>query len=508
MKKLLTFSFLTIGFLFSINAQKLTFDNIGKVYVRSTGPIISGKEVSGYYFLYKLDKADKKNALFQLTFTDANLNKVAEKEIIMLSNNYIDNASFDGEYIYIKFLSLTTGSGFTGPSKDGTETIMVFDMKANEIKKIESTANGMAYFMNSQMSLSSDEVENADLIALPKIGVIDVKPIATGKQGGMFSMKGGKVGTEISMLPMGTSTAKSWKYSSPSSLIEIPTYLGSNKDISVFSIMNKEDIMSRNVTFKTLCVDNNSGKIMYNKEFTDDKNVLYINNFIYLPELNQNILSGTLIQKNRNTKRAATDGMFLANVDNKGTILNKQYILWDDFQKQFNLKNVEGKPLDISSIYIHKIVSTNDGKIFVIGEAHDGSVIRDLIIIEVDKSLKPVNVNVMYKDNHSGYGIGAGQVGSAMLPIVLKYWGSFDYAYTQEREDKSSFTICYTFKEKGIEYFGTITYADGKFAKDKISLKTEASKLRVYPAKPGYIMINEYFKKEKKMNSRLEKFNF
>lgn len=510
MKKLkLLILLLLTGTIASMNAQKLSFDNISKVYVRSAGPIISGKEVSGYYFLYKLEKVDKKNSLFKLVFTDANLNKVADKEITMLSNDFIDNASFDGEYISIKFLSIA--SSFKGPTKDGTETIKIFDIKANEVKTIEKNANGMAYFYQAMLSgaTDNDEIENTDLIAIPKAGLIDVIPVALGKTSA-FGIKGAKVGVEISMIPLGNSTAKAWKYTSPADQIEIPTYLGSSNEISLFSIMNKDDLMSRSVTFKTLCIDNNTGKMMFNKEFADDKNILYVNNYAYLPELKQNIISGTLIQKNRKTKKAATDGVFLANIDNKGTILNKQYILWDEFLTQFNLKNEEGKPLDVSSIYIHKIVSTNDGKIFVIGEAHDDAVIKDFIIIELDKALKPVKANVFHKEKHNGggYGSGVNQVGSAMLPLVLKYWGAFDYAYTQEKDDKSTFTICYTYKESSTDYFGSITYTDGKFVKDKISLKTEASKLRIYPAKPGYIMINEYFKKTKKMESRLEKFNF
>ncbi|MFT4665959.1 MAG: hypothetical protein ACI8YQ_002058 [Polaribacter sp.] len=43
---------------------------------------------------------------------------------------------------------------------------------------------------------------------------------------------------------------------------------------------------------------------------------------------------------------------------------------------------------------------------------------------------------------------------------------------------------------------------------DKIDLSTDASSIRVYPAKPDYIMLAEYFRREKKIESRLEKINF
>lgn len=39
----------------TMNAQNLTFDNISKGSLRSIGSILNGKEISGYYYLYKLE---------------------------------------------------------------------------------------------------------------------------------------------------------------------------------------------------------------------------------------------------------------------------------------------------------------------------------------------------------------------------------------------------------------------------------------------------------------------
>ena len=55
--------------------------------------------------------------------------------------------------------------------------------------------------------------------------------------------------------------------------------------------------------------------------------------------------------------------------------------------------------------------------------------------------------------------------------------------------------------------FHSISYYDGKITQDKINLKTNAKWLNVYPAKPGSVMIMEYFKKDKRLDMHMEKLN-
>jgi hypothetical protein len=44
-------------------------------------------------------------------------------------------------------------------------------------------------------------------------------------------------------------------------------------------------------------------------------------------------------------------------------------------------------------------------------------------------------------------------------------------------------------------------------AADKINITTEASTTKVLPGKTGFLLFMEYFKKEKRMELRLEKLN-
>lgn len=97
------------------------------------------------------------------------------------------------------------------------------------------------------------------------------------------------------------------------------------------------------------------------------------------------------------------------------------------------------------------------------------------------------------------------------MALMAKAWGVFDYEFTQTDNNHSRFSIGYSDYEKTDEYkgntFNAITYSDGKITRDKINLKSKSSWMRILPGKPGFVMVMEYFKKEKRMDLRLEKIN-
>ena len=97
----------------------------------------------------------------------------------------------------------------------------------------------------------------------------------------------------------------------------------------------------------------------------------------------------------------------------------------------------------------------------------------------------------------------------------MKVYGWYDYSYTAVSSDKKQFNTAYVNYDKSIKksegsksVIGTISYTkDQKIVTDKIILKTKPTIFWVLQAKPGYVAIFEYFKKEKKATLRLEKLN-
>ena len=177
-----------------------------------------------------------------------------------------------------------------------------------------------------------------------------------------------------------------------------------------------------------------------------------------------------------------------------------------------------------------------DGKIYGIGESYKkaasgagiaaaalGSrsssvakmVIQDMFIFEFSKEFELVDVNVYEKGktDFDRLPSGGSMASPHLLALMVKAYGGFDYEFTQEAKDGSYFIVGYKDyqKIKGAKnktVFGAISNVDGEFSKDEIDLKTEAKSLSVLPAKNGHIMILEYFKKEKKIEMRIEKINF
>jgi uncharacterized Zn finger protein len=188
--------------------------------------------------------------------------------------------------------------------------------------------------------------------------------------------------------------------------------------------------------------------------------------------------------------------------------------------------------------FVHKIVKTADGKTFVIGEQYRKAVsglgvasavlmgsrsntsvmkieIHDMLVFEFDSKMKLKDITIFEKEKTnvqlpSGYGT----VDANLLGNIMKIYGQFDYSYTSISADKKTFNSAYINydrdKEAGSSYtIGDIAYTkDQKLTIDKIKLTSKPTFFYVREAKPGYVAIFEYFRKEKKAILRLEKLNF
>ena len=107
---------------------------------------------------------------------------------------------------------------------------------------------------------------------------------------------------------------------------------------------------------------------------------------------------------------------------------------------------------------------------------------------------------------------GASYLTPHTMALIAKSYKAFDYDFTQTDKNHTRFSVGYSdfVKEDGFKgrTFNTISYADGKITTDKINITSnKATWTTLMAAKPGFIVIMEYFKKEKKLDIRLEKLN-
>jgi len=138
-------------------------------------------------------------------------------------------------------------------------------------------------------------------------------------------------------------------------------------------------------------------------------------------------------------------------------------------------------------------------------------VVTDMVLMEFNDKLKVIGATIYDKRNHTApLPLNAADMSSQhYIAKALDLMGEFDYAFTTGDQDNSNFAVCYADYERSAEYhgetFNAIRYNGSKLSTDKIELKSKASMMRVFPAKSGSIMILEYFKKDKRLEMRLEK---
>jgi hypothetical protein len=137
-------------------------------------------------------------------------------------------------------------------------------------------------------------------------------------------------------------------------------------------------------------------------------------------------------------------------------------------------------------------------------------VITNLVMMEFNPRYKVATATIFDKAKNTALASSAADYGSQRaLALYLKMMGAFDYAFTTGDADNSNFAVCYIDYERSSEYhghtFNAIRYNGKKFTTDKVELKSKASMMRIFPAKAGSIMIMEYFRKDKRLDFRLEK---
>jgi hypothetical protein len=249
---------------------------------------------------------------------------------------------------------------------------------------------------------------------------------------------------------------------------------------------------------------------------------------------------GEYYDKDKTVVSDNTLGLAIWIMDNKGNVKIRKYSSWTKDLGKFLNVNEKGRIDQIGYLFFHRIIQTEDGKIFAVGEGYKRTasalgitmtalgalggtvggngvtklVITDMVLLQFDKLFNFENVKV-YEKNHNNFespnGMGGDFVTPQIMAQIAKTLGRFDFAFTQTDQNHSAFVVGYTDYERNSDYrgmtFHSISYANSNLTTDKINLASKATRSIVLPGKPGSVMILEYFKKEKKLDMRLEKLN-
>ncbi|MCD6069405.1 MAG: hypothetical protein K0S33_4231 [Bacteroidetes bacterium] len=515
MKKLTLIALLLLGV--TVMKSQTDFDGVKKFAPNNFRPILENNEIKGYFVFNFLDKENKKEYLYGLTILDNNMKQTHYVEVVKSKNDFLVESSFNGERFCFAFMN----------AKEKTIEYQLFDKQLKAAGKYmitELSSNELAANIPADDSQSGG---GGNLLAV------------TGKGFVRFGYEREK-GTRMVMEMFDNTGKKVWDTNSGAAK-EKKSYEGlvalfANEDYIVSALSVRPKLMSQKdmelFTTITSAADGKEIARISNKNFKFD---LVTSDVTFDKATGVFTFAGEYYDFEDDKK---PKGFALAKVDVKGNLKKEVYSSWVDDISKVAPVSEKGKMDGNRSIFIHKVITTADGKTFVVGEQFKKAVsalgvastvlgggrggtsaikaeIYDMIVFEYDNSLKLTSLHVFEK-NKSNFLLpsGMGMQSNRVLGYFIKMYGGFDYAYQISGSDKKLFNVAYVDydkdKEEGSSYtIGNIAYTkDAQLAIDKIKLKTKPTNFYVFPAKPGYTAIFEYYKKQKKLTARMEKLNF
>jgi hypothetical protein len=494
---------------------KLSIDKVYSAYLRNSGAISQKGQIKGYFFLYQSDKIDRHTNEYTLQLLDENLNKVKDikfedsKKLSLLESAYNGNTlSFlfkneDNKTLDMKIYDFDGKLKYTYSRE--------FDKKTDDLMKQYET-------------LHTDEGMNKNVFDLGDQGFVSVLPMRDGKQ------------RTYEVDYYSSDTKKQWTYvpTDDAEKYAYAEYLGCTDSLIILEVLKKNRAMSSNVSSHLVGINFVTKKKQFEMDQTDNDETKIVPSYVSPIEGSNNLLViGSFYDKDENIGKDYGKGLGVYEITTSGKIVNKAYNTWAGDFARYLPTNSKGKIDEVGYLYIHKVIRTPDHKLFIVGEGYKREanavgiglavlsggrntalgvtkmVVTDMVMMQFDDKYKVIGATVYDKRNNTAMMSSAVDYNSQhVIAKYLKMVGAFDYEFTTGDQDNGNFSVCYTDYEHG-DYkgstFNAIHYNGKKLSTDKIELKSKASMLRVFPAKGGSVMILEYFKKDKRLDFRLEK---
>lgn len=497
------------AFILIANAQvKTGLENVTTISLRNSGAIKKQNEVRGYYFFYESDKIDRNTREYTLQVLDENLNAAKPVKLMLDKKTALLESATNESSVCFMFLNQETESLdysiYNGMGKHTFTYSVPIDKKSK------------AYFLQS---LAMGETGSGKLAVADTSCYISVVPVRDGKNftyiiNGLLSNK-----------------RKKWTYTPNDEERKSGCiYIGSTDSVAFFSILKMDKLMSNKGHTTLLGLNLFTGAKQFEISMEESRYKFWPTSANKL-DGNQMVLMGAYYDKDDHAARDNSVGYGFWIVDNKGNILNERYDSWATDVAKYLKTDEKGRLADVGNLHTHKMVATADGGYLIVTEGFkkvvDGGKIAlavltqsyggvtsvkttDMVLMKFDSQFN-IQWAGVYDKFSSRFGISADFVKTPLLGYIVAAQGGFDYDFTQVSDDKNDIVVGYTDYERGKDFkgltFHSIKYQDGGFSTDKINLKSDATWMRILPAKTGFVMVYEYFKKQKKLDYRLEKMN-
>ena len=505
-------------------AQTTTLNGISNMHRSALSPIFANGEVKGYLMFGRGDKADRKTDNYLLDFYDQNLAKVSNITIQKPSGRYtLLRNTFNGSAFALYF--------FNG--KEGTLEMETYDTGLKKLgsKVIEDLSRADKMMLQQQQQTAEGGGDAAGMMGsgmtlfpVPGQGFIRNSYMGMGK-GYALVMYDDKLQPK-------------WRCASDenSKVYEMASLTEATDKYVLGVMMRRDGIMSRQVTSSMLAIDAATGKRVFDMPVETSKNEqLSLSSFTFDAATREFVAVGEYYKLDDKPFVNKSQGFFIKRFNEKGKVTSVKNYGWQ--REVMALMPAEAKP-SLEDNYVNftqSIAKGANGHLYIVAEQFkivgDGlgialsalggrgasvskGKVANLFVFELDPAATLSSVKFYPKTvTNALLPAGSGFLGAGLLGQIMKSQGDFDYQFLQRNEAKTQFNVVFLNfdKEKGEAakgYVGNIGFGDnGKYALDKIDLASGATYSFVYPAKPGYVLITDYFKKKSELGMKLVKLN-
>lgn len=494
---------------------------------KQSGEIIENNKIVGYFVFYFKEKTDKNNSAYEIELFDDNYNSVKSFEIVRPKKTLLFEMVYNGEVFLFFFYDKKTGYEYVTYDRDG--------------KQIGST------------TIAEDDIPTFDLqrsMTSLSTGTENITFFPMGKEGFIRQSftKNKKLGYEIIAYDNNMKTLWSYASDEASKFVEGADIGEVTTDVITATISRKKNQMTREMDLGFLILDAKTGeKITEVAMGTDDTGKRSILKTFVEKETSKITLVGEFYAPKDDILKDLSKGLFIQGINFKGDELNYTEYTWKgDIStfKQENLDEEDKKEAGKSFVlFFHDAIRSKDGHLFLVGEQFRKQVsagaiagklvagalggssnasnfeirVGNMVVMEFDQTNKLVDFDVVNKKKTTVYlQEGMGWYGSAFLGYYINSIGGFDYSFTSRDVANDKFSVVYvdanrreeSKSDKSDIMLGVINVEKGKKTTSRLAINSDARSYWIQPAKPGYISIGEYYRKEKKLTFRLEQLAY
>jgi len=505
---------------FSIKNESLTkFNNIGV--------IADNNKINGYFIFYPLKTKKiyfRSKRSYVLHILDRDLNKINSDTLIGSYNLNLLEGTSNGKNLMFKLYDPELYK----------VTYLNYDRKGKLIAKDLVEILGGLY-INGQPFINEDFQSNASLFPIKNKGFASYNEVHFRRRA-----------YTINFVPNNKETGQYWEFKSNKKLKRLlkANFLHSSENILFSLVTDSKNSKGIELKYYIQCLDLNTGKEIVKIDLSKHRNKISITSAFY-DEINKHItVFGEYYTMSKRTLKTPSSGLITLTFDLKGNEINQKKTTWSNDVNKFIDVTAEGKGIgktkDRNFTYFHKFFEIGDGNIYAIGEefrkntfvageiasvvflgllgavwAGDNTefIIDDLVIYKFNSEFELLDVKTIEKEQNV-VAVNGRYITPHQWARIIKAYGGFDYAYTTINEIDSSFVINYIDHPKSKNWYSTsfksclVKNEDMEFNEVLLSPKKSKVNYRILPAKDGYFLFSEYFKKEDKLELKLRKFDF